>query len=141
MNALHKLAQGLLRHADEFRRAAERLSAEEPFLYHPTFYTVLHSIELGLKTHLALVGYTKKQLASKALGHNLGALVSEGHKSGAIPFLDAPSRRAITTNGKSYSEKCFEYPEFMVSTLPIGRWLRFAELLTSQAQLRVPIEQ
>ncbi len=131
MSSRHDFACDLLRHAEAFREAAIRLHAAEPFLYHPTFYCALHAIELGLKTHLAFHGFSKKQL--RDLGHNLGALVTEAHDKELIPFLDGHQRKAITFGGKSYSKKCFEYPEFIVSTLPIGRWLQFAELLTFHA--------
>jgi len=43
--------------------------------------------------------------------------------------LDAFDRKAIAWGGKDYSEKCFEYPEFMVSTHPIGKWLLIARKL------------
>jgi hypothetical protein len=43
-------------------------------------------------------------------------------------------RKAIVWGGKDYSKKCFEYPEFMVSTHPIGKWLQIARKLTRNAE-------
>lgn len=134
MKAHSDLAREFIQHAEEFRQAAERLHSRMPFLYHPTFYMALHSIELGLKAYLAGAGVGKRRLASRDFGHDLGALVAEAHDAGAIPFLNAHDRKMITYGGKNYSKKCFEYPEFMVSTLPIGQWLRIAEALTSNAK-------
>src|SRR5438552_2304104 len=128
MSTHRTLATEFLKHAKEFQDAAKRLSTTKPFLYHPTFYCVLHSIELSLKAHLALSGFPKRCL--KLLGHDLGAIVSEAHKAQAIPFLDSFARKAIKWGGKDYSKKCFEYPELMVSTHPIGRWLEIADVLT-----------
>jgi hypothetical protein len=66
-------AQAFLDHAVVFQTAAERLVPTRPFLFHPSFYLVLHSNELGLKAHLRLAGISVSSLRSRALGHNLGA--------------------------------------------------------------------
>jgi len=87
-----------------------------------------------LKAHLALSGFSKRRLASRALGHDLGALVSEAYIANAIPFLDPHARKAICFGAEDYSKKCFEYPEFMVSTLPVNRWLQIAEKLIERGR-------
>ena len=131
-----RLAQEFLTHAVEFRDAAKRLASASPFLFHPTFYCVLHAIELALKSHLAAVGYSKRNLASKALGHNLGGLLKAALESGALGHstLDKFDRKAITWGAKDYSAKCFEYPEFMVSTHPIEKWLLIARKIIHSAE-------
>jgi hypothetical protein len=75
-------------------------------------------------------------LRSKALGHDLGALLQAATKEGTLDRsgLNAFDRKAISWGGKDYSKKCFEYPEFMVSTHPIGKWLLIATKLIKSAQ-------
>jgi hypothetical protein len=136
LNASKQLAKDFLRHAVEFRDAALRLHDHKPFLFHPTFYCVLHSIELALKAHLAQTGFSKRTLSSKALGHNLGALLTAASRERVLDKsrLDALDRKAIAWGAKDYSKKCFEYPEFMVSTHPIRKWLLIARKLVGSAQ-------
>ena len=136
MNASTRLSQEFLDHALDFRDAAARLCEDTPFLYHPTFYCVLHSIELALKAHLSCVGTSKRELASKKLGHNLASLVNMAAEKGTLDTatVNAHARKAIAWGGKDYSKKCFEYPEFMLSTLPIGRWLVIAGRVIKSAQ-------
>lgn len=131
-----RLAQEFLRHAMEFRDAAVRLYNCKPFLFHPTFYCALHSIELALKAHLAHAGFGPRKLASRALGHDLSALLETATTEGTLDNadLDAFDRKAISWGGKNYSKKCFEYPEFMISTHPIGKWLLIARKLIKSAQ-------
>jgi hypothetical protein len=126
-----RLALEFLRHAGEFQDAADRLCKCKPFLFHPTFYCALHSIELALKAHLAYAGFRLSELRSKTLGHDLGALLQAASRKGILDksTLDTFDRKAISWGGKDYSKKCFEYPEFMVSTYPIGRWLLIARKL------------
>jgi hypothetical protein len=133
------LAQELLRHAIVFRDAAVRLSDRKPFLFQPTFYCVLHSIELALKAHLAHAGFRQRELASRGLGHDLDALLQAATKEGCLDRsnLDAFDRKAISWGGKDYSKKCFEYPESMVSTHPIGRWLLIGRKLIKNAALLI----
>ena len=130
-----RLAQEFLRHAMEFRDAAVRLYDCKPFLFHPTFYCALHSIELALKAHLAHAGFGPRKLASRALGHDLRALLEAATTKGTLENsdLDAFDRKAISWRGKDYSKKCFEYPEFMVSTHRIGKWLLIARKLIKSA--------
>jgi hypothetical protein len=136
MTASPLSAHDFLRHAVEFHDAAVRLHERRPFLFHPTFYCVLHSIELALKAHLAHAGFARSKLASKALGHNLAALLKAASDAGTLDAssLDMFDRKAIVWGGKDYSKKCFEYPEFMVSTHPIGKWLQIARKLTRNAE-------
>jgi hypothetical protein len=137
MRASTRLAQEFLRHAVEFRDAADRLwDRRQRFLFHATFYCALHSIELALKAHLAHVGFGLRKLRSKTLGHNLDALLQAATKQGTLgnSGLDTFDRKAISWGGKDYSKKCFEYPEFVVSTHRIGKWLSIAGKLIKSAQ-------
>jgi hypothetical protein len=70
------------------------------------------------------------------LGHDLSALLEAATKEGTLDNsgLDTFDRKAISWGGKDYSKKCFEYPEFMVSTHPIGKWLLIARKLIKSAQ-------
>ena len=135
MSAPRRLAQDFLQHSVEFRDAAARLYDRKPFLFNPTFYCVLHSIELALKAHLAYAGFRPSELRSKTLGHNLDALLQAASREGTLDksALDAFDRKAIAWGGKDYSKKSFEYPEFMVSTHPIGKWLLIARKLINSA--------
>jgi hypothetical protein len=139
LNASSTLAKNFLRDALEFRDAAVRLYDRKPFLFHPTFYCVLHSIELALKAHLAYAGFSQRKLASKTFGHDLAALLKAATSEGALDqsTLDTFDRKAIAWGGKDCSKKCFEYPEFMVSTHPIGKWLFIARKLISSAQVMI----
>jgi hypothetical protein len=136
------LAQEFLAHAVEFVDAAERLWRKKPFLFHPTFYCVLHGVELALKSHLAAAGYSKRQLASKALGHSLASLLTNALKSdGSLQTrLNARDQRAIKIGAKSYFKKRFEYPELSVTTLPIGQWIQIARKLIQCADSRVRLK-
>src|SRR5204863_7319043 len=102
-------------HAVEFVDACERLHDRKPFLFHPTFYCVLHGIELALKSHLAAAGYTMSRLAKRSLGHNLSSLLTEALKcsDSLRTRLDGRGQRAIKIGSRSYAGKCFEYPEFL----------------------------
>jgi hypothetical protein len=135
----HELANYFLQHASEFDEAARRLRSTKPFLYYPTFYCVLHSIELSLKAHLTTVGFTKGRLASRAFGHDLAALLDAAVSEMLIPSatLDAAARRAIKLGSDSYYAKRFEYPEFRITTQPIGKWLRISLLLLRSAQRHI----
>jgi len=136
MKASTRLAQEFLRHALEFRDAADRLwDRKQRFLFHPTFYCALHCIELALKAHLAYAGFGLQKLRSRTLGHDLDALLQAAMKEGTLEKsgLNTSDRRAISWGGKDYSKKCFEYPEFMVSTHRIGTWLLIARKLIKSA--------
>jgi hypothetical protein len=127
-----QLAEVFLVKAHEFVNASERLwrdRKDSPFLFSPTFYCVLHGIELALKSLLAAGGYSKSQLASKTLGHDLGSLLSDALKSSSRlrTQLNVIDQRTIRTGAKSYSRKCFEYPEFRITTAAIGGWFKIAE--------------
>jgi hypothetical protein len=127
-----QLAEAFLSHAHEFVDASERLwrdRKDSPFLFSPTFYNVLHGIELALKSLLTAGGYSKRQLRSKALGHNLDCLLSDALKfsSRLRSRLNVVDQRTIRIGAKSYERKCFEYPEFRITTVPIGEWFRIAE--------------
>ena len=123
-------------YAKEFLDAATRLQKPKPFLRHPTFYCVLHCIELSLKAHLAHAGFTRRKLASKAYGHNLAELLNAADANGSLhkASLDAFDRKAMRFGAEDYAKKSFEYPEFMVSTYPIGKWLRIARKLVRSAE-------
>ncbi|ROU07055.1 hypothetical protein D9T17_11145 [Lysobacter enzymogenes] len=64
---------GLLRFAEEYRRAAEIVHAD-PKLITPAFQLIGQSFELALKAFLLFKGVSLKDLRSKALGHDLVAL-------------------------------------------------------------------
>lgn len=135
-----RLAQEFLDHAVEFVDACDRLPAQKPFLFHPTFYCVLHGIELALKSHLAAAGYTMSQLAKRSLGHNLSSLLTEALKCcGTLQTkLDGRDQRAIKVGSSSYAAKCFEYPEFLgTTTLPIGHWIAIARRLIRYANQEI----
>jgi hypothetical protein len=136
MTSSLRLAQDFVRHAVQFREAAARLYDRKPFLSHPTFYCVLHSIELALKAHLAYAGFELSESRSRTLGHDLDALLRAASREGTLDksTLDPFDRKAISWGGKDYSKKCFEYPEFMVSTHPIGKWILIARKLTKSGQ-------
>lgn len=123
------LAHNLLDHAKEFRDAGSRLAMSKPFIFHPTFYCAIHSVELAIKAHLALAGLTKRKLSSKGLGHNLAALLEETEKQNIQDALqlDSHERRSISLGSRDYSGKCFEYPEILYSTFPIGIWIGWAD--------------
>jgi hypothetical protein len=116
--------------AMEFWQAADRLALDgKPFLFKPTFYCAIHSLELGLKALLAKGGTTSAELASRKLGHNLDALISKAYADGVLSdqALDSLQRSSICQLCRDYSRKSFEYPEPMYSTFPIGQWLKWAE--------------
>lgn len=64
---------GLLRYAEEYRRAAEMVHAD-PKLRTPAFQLIGQSFELALKAFLLFKGVSLGELRSKALGHDLVAL-------------------------------------------------------------------
>ena len=130
---MRTLAQSYAGHAKEFFDAAERLSLSTPYLFHPTFYCAIHSIELAIKAHLANIGVTKKELTSRDLGHNLTSLLREAGKRGIMKMLNLNSReiKSISFGSTDYAGKCFEYPEGMYSTLPVGIWLKIADKIIS----------
>jgi HEPN domain-containing protein len=123
------LANNLLDHAKEFRAAARSLAKSKPFIFHPTFYCAIHSVELAIKAHLALAGLSKKMLSSKALGHNLAALLKEAERQNIQDalLLDSHESKNISLGSRAYSGKCFEYPEILYSTFPIDIWLDWAD--------------
>ena len=123
------LAHSLLDHAKEFRDAGSRLAKSKTFIFHPTFYCAIHSVELAIKAHLALAGLPKRTLSSKGLGHNLAALLKEAERQSIQDELqlDSHDRRNISLGSRDYSGKCFEYPEILYSTFPIGVWLGWAD--------------
>lgn len=135
-----RLSEEFRDHAVEFVDACERLHAEKPFLFHPTFYCVLHGIELALKSHLAAAGYTASRLAKRSLGHDLSSLLAEALKCGGTlqTQLHGQDQRAIKIGSRSYAEKCFEYPEFLgTTTLPIGQWIGIARRLIRYADQQI----
>lgn len=123
------LAQNLLKHAKEFRDASSRLAQFKTFIFHPTFYCAIHSIELAIKAHLALAGVPKRLLSSKDLGHNLDELLKEANRHSIQDALqlDFQDIRNISLGSRAYSGKCFEYPEILYSTFPIDIWLDWAD--------------
>ena len=133
-------AEQFLRYASEYCHAAHHLLHDiTPFLFHPTFYCALHAIELSLKASLALAGVSRRRLASKTLGHDLEALLKEAigcHALGSS-VLNRQEQRIVARGGKHYSAKCFEYPEFMVSTHAIGEWLFIANKLIEDVTNRI----
>jgi hypothetical protein len=135
-----RLAQEFRNHAVEFMDASERLHAHKPFLFHPTFYCALHGIELALKSHLAATGYTMSHVAKRSLGHNLSSLLTEALSCGGglHTQLDVRDQRAIKIGSRSYSRKCFEYPEFLgTTTVPIGQWIGIGRRLIRYADQRI----
>ena len=52
-------------------------------------------------------------------------------------MLDVFYQRAVTNGSGDYSAKCFEYPEIMYSTYPIGKWLSIAEVLANSLQIKL----
>jgi len=128
-----------LDHATQYLEAARRLSQTEPFIFKPTFYCAIHSVELSLKGHLLHQGCSLKALRRKEFGHNIGQLLEQALKNGAIDesILDVFYQRAVIRGSYDYSAKCFEYPEIMYSTYPIGKWLNIAEDLASSLQVKL----
>lgn len=124
MNQQEILARNLLDHAKQFRDASIRLSNNEPFIFHPTFYCVIHSLELAIKAHLAFVGISKKKLSSKGLGHNLAALIKEVEVRNMQDSLQLNDldRLNISQGSKNYAGKCFEYPEDPGITFSCDIW-------------------
>lgn len=131
--------ESFLNHATQYLDAARRLSKTEPFIYKPTFYCAIHSVELSLKGHLLHQGYSIKALRRQEFGHNIDRLLEQGLKDGAIDesILDVFYQRAVTRGSDDYSAKCFEYPEIMYSTYPIGKWLSIAEVLANSLQIKL----
>jgi len=112
MSAPRRLARDFLQHSVEFRDAAARLHDRKPFLFHPTFYCVLHSIELALKAHPAYAGFGLSELRSKTLGHDLDALLQAASREGTLDksALDAFDRKTIAWGGKDYSKNASNTP-------------------------------
>lgn len=129
MNTEEAFARELLNHAKGYRDASRRLVDGKPFLFHPTFYCAIHSVELAIKAHLAVAGVSKKRLSARELGHNLAALLKEAEKLKIADTLqlDCHDRHNISLGSRDYSGKCFEYPELLYSTFPIGVWLQWAD--------------
>ena len=90
-------------------------------------------MELAIKAHLADNGVSKKALSSRALGHNLASLLHEADKRGIMDKLNLNSReiQSISFGSTDYAGKCFDYPEGMYSTLPVGIWLKIADKIIS----------
>jgi hypothetical protein len=130
-----KLGKQFLSHAVEFIRASQRLRSQKPFLYHPTFYCALHGLELALKSHLAADGFSKARLAGRKLGHDLDSLLTHALKCGSVlqPQLIPTVQRIVKAGSNSYARKCFEYPEFFVTTVHIDRWIALAERIIRSA--------
>jgi len=124
-------AGAFLDHAIQYLEAGRRLSRTEPFVFKPTFYCAIHSVELSLKGHLLHQGTPPEALRRRGFGHNIDRLLEQALSNGALDsgVLDVFHQRAITMGSGDYSAKCFEYPESMYSTYPIGKWLRIAEAL------------
>jgi hypothetical protein len=126
-------------HSSEYLQAARRLTTSQPFLFHPTFYCALHAIELALKAHLALLGYSPDDLRQRRFGHNLEQLLRTAADEGGIDdsVIDYFDAKAVEWGSTDYQRKCFEYPEPMVSSLPIGRWCQIGEKLLSAAKDKI----
>lgn len=124
-------AEGFLDHSTQFLNAARRLSQGKPFLFKPTFYCAIHSIELALKGHLAHKGFTAAHLRHREFGHNIDRLLEEAIADGSVDnqIVNFFDQQAIKWGSEDYAGKCFEYPELMYSTYPIGKWIRIAENL------------
>ena len=124
-------AEEFLDHSIQFCDAAQRLIKGKPFIFKPTFYCAIHSIELALKGHLVLSGFTASNLRNREYGHNISrlldkAIVDEAVDEKVVDFFD---QQAIKWGSEDYAGKCFEYPETMYSTYPIGKWTLIAEKL------------
>lgn len=121
--------------AQEFHHAARQLEqahvAGQPYYFKPTNYCAFHAIELYLKAYLRMAGVPREKMYKKSLGHNLANLLAEATSKNAIPLsvLDQLQRRSIAQASTDYAGKCFEYPELMFSTIPIGELLNFCEAL------------
>jgi len=140
MTQQENLATGFAIYAAEFRDGARILQGAKPFLFYPTFYCAIHSIELAIKGHLALCGIPKKKLASKYLGHDLAALVEEAENRNLTSALNLKpiELQSIKLVTSKYSGKCFEYPEIMHSAGSIGSWLDVADNLINGIQHLIP---
>jgi hypothetical protein len=132
-------SETFLDHAIQYLEASRRLSQSEPFIFKPTFYCAIHSVELALKGHLLHQGSPPEALRKREFGHNIDRLLEQALDDGALDsgILDIFHQRAITMGSQDYSAKCFEYPESMYSTYPIGKWLRIAEALADGLQSKL----
>lgn len=132
-------AEGFLEHAIQYLEAGRRLSGTEPFVFKPTFYCAIHSVELSLKGHLLHQGASPETLRRREFGHNIDRLLEQAFDDGALDsgVLDVFHQRSIKTGSRDYAAKCFEYPESMYSTYPIGKWLGIAEALANSLQSKL----
>lgn len=124
-------AEGFLDHSTQFLHAARRLSSSSPFLFKPTFYCAIHAVELALKGHLVHQGFSAANLRRREFGHNIDRLLEQALADGAVDdgVIDYFDQQAIEWGSEDYASKCFEYPEHMYSTYPIGKWIEIAENL------------
>lgn len=128
-----KVASAFWRRAKEFAAAAN-LVAETAGdrVSLPAYYLWGHSIELSLKVFLIRQGIPLSELKSKALGHNLTALLERAKSHGIERqvHLYPADVGVIKVLSQDYAEKKFEYPETNEFMLPfIHRTKRTADRL------------
>jgi hypothetical protein len=128
-----------LDHSIEFLEAAKKLNGSEPFLFKPTFYCAIHSIELALKGHLMHQKFSSEKLRQREYGHKIDKLLEQALTDGALDnsVINFYDQKAIKYGSDYYAGKCFEYPEPMHSTYPIGRWIMIAEKLIKKLSEKI----
>lgn len=134
-----EFARRLFDSAIAYRNAANSLSLNDEFLVAPMYYCAIHAVELALKTHLALAGFTEGRLKSLEFGHKIGALVEavEANVGFGEPALHTVDIEVMRWAGDSYAQKGFEYPANSTSTIPIDRWLDICDTLIRSARNRL----
>ena len=83
--------QGFFTYAEAYAVAAKHLVNALEGIPHgeaPVRMLAFHAIELYLKSFLSCLGYSTDELASKALGHDLGALSSAAQSHLSLPADD-----------------------------------------------------
>jgi hypothetical protein len=128
-----------LDHSIEFLEAAKKLNGCKPFLFKPTFYCAIHSIELALKGHLIHQKFSPVKLGHREFGHKIDKLLEQAITNGALDnsVINSYDQKAIKWGSEHYAGKCFEYPEPMHSTYPIGRWIMIAEKLIKKLSEKI----
>jgi hypothetical protein len=135
-------AEEFVDHSVEFLEAAKKLKVSKPFLFKPTFYCAIHSIELALKGHLIHQKFSPEKLRRRAFGHNIDNLLEQALIDGALDdsVINFHDQKAIKWGSDYYAGKCFEYPELMYSTHPIGKWIMISEKLIKNLREKIKLD-
>ena len=104
-------------YAADFLKAA-RLTRSPNRPFRPAqFYLACHAFELGLRAFLSLRGGLLSDAARRAMGHDLGRLLSKAHSLGLDELVQFDSAEVAEISKASvyYTHKVFEYPALAVA--------------------------